>query len=509
MSATPTTDNDDEGRRHVRVAVIGAGFTGLATVALLRDQGIRDFVVLERAGDVGGVWRDNSYPGIACDVPSHLYSLSFAPNPDWRRTFSSGGQIWEYMQKVAADLRMPDCTRFGEEVLDASWDEDRQRWALRTTTLELTADVVVDGTGVLADPTFPQIDGLDGFQGRLFHSARWDHEHDLTGERVAVVGSGASAVQLVPAIQPLAATVTVFQRTPAWVMPRVDRDISALERRLLRAVPALQRLLRAGQDVTRDRVLLQVMRRPAVRRVGEAVSKAYLRRTIADPALRAKLTPSFELGCKRILITSTWYPALAQPNVDVVASGVREVRARSIVAHDGTEHEVDTIVFATGFHVADPPIAARVHGRDGRSLAQAWGDNPRTYRGVSVAGFPNFFRIGATGTGTGHTSQILQIESGVRYLGDALKVMDDRELASVEVTPQSQAAYARMLHDMACETVWVTGGCESWYLDASGEASALWPSSARHYRRLTEHFDPGAYRLVGRAGLGAATPAPA
>ncbi len=498
---------DGGGGAHVRVAIIGTGFAGLAMFHALRKTGIDDVAVLERSRDVGGTWRENTYPGIACDVPSNLYSLSFAPNPEWERTFSSGRQIWEYTQRVARDLRIADRTHFGEEVRDAAWDEANGRWRIRTTSLELTADVLVDGTGVLTDPTYPAIDGLERFKGAVFHSAAWDHEYDLTGKRVAVIGTGASAIQIVPAIQPQVGKLTVFQRTPGWVIPRNDRDVTAVERRLLRAVPLLQKLIRGGQYVYRDAVMLKVMHHRSVRRIAQAVSKAYMRRTIDDPALRRKLTPDFEIGCKRILITSVWYPALNQPNVDVETSSITEIREDAVITADGARHEVDAIICATGFHVSDPPAAARIHGRDESSLAETWGDSPRAYRGLTTNGFPNLFRIGSVGTGTGHMSQIMQIESGVAYVIDALRVMDAQRLASVEVSAGAQEAYARVLHDMVKDTVWATGGCSSWYLDPSGEPSALWPSSAWHYRKWTKRFDVEAYDAVKQSAH--VTPRPA
>ncbi len=491
--------------RHARVAVIGAGFAGLAAVHALREAGITDFVVLERAASVGGVWRDNTYPGIACDVPSHLYSLSFAPNPEWRRTFSRGDQIHAYARNVAAQLRMDEVTQFGEELLEARWDAGHARWALRTTTLELTASVLIDGSGSLVDPSLPAIPGLDRFAGALFHSARWDHGQELSGKRVAVIGTGASAVQIVPAIAPEAGRVTVFQRTPGWVLPRVDRDTTAVERRLLRAVPGLQRAIRAGQAAYRDSVLLRFTDSRATRRVLQAFSRAYLRRTIDDPATRAKLLPDFEIGCKRILLTSAWYPALNRPNVHVEVAPITEVRAHSVVCADGTEHAVDAIVCATGFETSAPPTAAAIRGRDGRTLGETWGATPRAYRGSTTANFPNLFRLGGVGTGTGHFSQIAQIESGLAYAMDALRLMKERGLASVEVGEDAQDAYTRTIHRMAAKTVWVTGGCNSWYLDGSGHTT-LWPGSARRYRRWTAAFDIDAYRAVPLAGAPITTP---
>jgi cation diffusion facilitator CzcD-associated flavoprotein CzcO len=484
--------------------VIGAGFSGLAVVHALRSAGFEDFLVLERAGEIGGTWRDNTYPGIACDVPSHLYSLSFAPNPDWERTFSGGPQIWQYMRKVARELQMDEATAFHEEVLDASWDEHHQLWRIRTTTLLLSAEVIIDGSGALSGPACPAIDGLDRFHGPIFHSARWDHEQNLAGLRVAVIGTGASAIQIVPAIQPDVAAMTVFQRTPGWVLPRWDREISRTERRLLREFPVLQRALRAGQALGRDRFLHQLMHRRCLRRAAEAFARAYLRRSVEDPELRAKLMPDFEIGCKRILITNQWYPALTKRNVSVETAPIREVRSHAIITTDGAEHEVDAIVFATGFHATEPPIAARLHGRCGRSLAETWGDAPRSFRGLTTAGFPNLFRISGTGTGTGHTSQILQIESGVHYVVEALRTMDARDLASVEVGEGAQDAYTRRVREMLRNTVWVTGGCDSWYLDKSGAASAIWPSTARKYRRWTRRFDIENYTVTRRGAVAVA-----
>jgi cation diffusion facilitator CzcD-associated flavoprotein CzcO len=404
---------------------------------------------------------------------------------------------------VTRELRMDETTAFREELFDASWDEQQQRWQIRTTTRVFSAEVIIDGSGPLSEPAYPAIDGLARFEGPIFHSARWDHEQDLAGLRVAVIGTGASAIQIVPAIQPAVAAMTIFQRTPGWVLPRWDREISATERRLLRAFPVLQRALRAGQALGRDRFLHQLMHRRWMRRVAQAFARAYLRRSVEDPELRAKLMPDFEIGCKRILITSQWYPALTKPNVSLETSSIREVREHAIVTPDGVNYEVDAIVLATGFRATEPPIAARLH-RDGRSLADSWGDSPRAFRGITTAGFPNLFRISSIGTGTGHTSQILQIESGVYYAMEALRTMDARGLASVEVSEAAQEAYTRRVHEMLRNTVWVTGGCESWYLDKSGEASVIWPSTARMYQRWTRRFDVENYNLTRRGAVPAA-----
>jgi cation diffusion facilitator CzcD-associated flavoprotein CzcO len=488
----PAADSVD----HVRVALIGAGFSGIAAAVALQSEGIDDFVILERAGEVGGVWRDNSYPGIACDIPSSFYSLSFAPNPDWKHTFSRGGQIAEYTRKVVDDRGVRSHIRFGQELVDASWDDARQRWTVTTTDLRLTADILVDCAGALADPQLPALPGLENFKGKMFHSARWDHEHDLSGERVAVVGTGASAVQFVPEIQPKVGRLTLFQRTPAWVIPRGDRPTTAFERRLFKMVPALQRLQRSGQFAFRELLHYpMIRRRKGAQVILQAIARRHLRRQVVDPELQAKLTPDFEIGCKRILISNDWYRALSQPNVDVVTSGVREVRERSLIASDGSEHEVDTIIFGTGFATTTTKVIERIHGRDGRSLGQVWDGAPRHYRALSVAGFPNYFRLGGVGCGVGHGSIIFQIESQTAYLVDALRTMLEQDLGSVDVTIEAQDAYvAKVTKDLA-GTVWVQGGCSSWYQDKNGEATAMWPNSLTSYRRLTRRFEPADHDL--------------
>jgi cation diffusion facilitator CzcD-associated flavoprotein CzcO len=480
---------------HTRVAVIGAGFSGVAAAVALQREG-QDFVVIERAGDVGGVWRDNTYPGVACDIPSHLYSFSYAPNPAWSRTFAGGSQIAAYIRAVAEEHGVLDRFRFGQELLDASWDDERQRWSVSTTDLELTADIVVDACGPLTEPQVPNIAGLESFPGKVFHSARWDHQHDLSGERVAVVGTGASSIQFVPEIQPEVERLTVFQRTPGWVIPRFDRDTTALERRVLALVPGAARLARVFQFAIRDGVHYRLIRRNRViRRITEAVSLLRLRRQVPDPELRAKLTPDFEVACKRVLISNTWYRALAQPNVDVVASGVREVRGSTVIAADGSEREVDTIILGTGFEVVPPPITERIVGRDERSLADVWRSALAHYRAVEVSGFPNYFRLAGVGCGLGHGSLVFQIEAQTTYLVEALRAMREHGAASVEVSEDAQAEYMRFLSTDLNNTVWMRGGCQSWYQDASGGAAAMWPRSMLSYRRLMSGFAAADHHL--------------
>ena len=349
--------------KHVRVAIVGAGFSGLGLAIRLKRQGVEDFVVLERAEDVGGTWRDNTYPGCACDVPSHLYSFSFAPNPEWTRHFAPQPEIWRYLRWCVARFGIGPHIRYGCELREAAWDEEAGRWHIATSQGPLSADVLALGQGPLSEPSLPDIPGLDGFPGTLFHSARWGHEHDLTGERVAVIGTGASAVQFVPHIQPAVGRLHLFQRTPPWILPRRDRAISPRRRALFRRLPLSQRLARYGIYWLFEMRALGLVYRPQMMLAPQRLALKYLAAQVPDAALREKLTPRYTMGCKRILLSDDFYPALSRPNAEVVTDRIREVRGRAIVTADGAEREVDTIIVATGFHVTDNPVTDRVRGR--------------------------------------------------------------------------------------------------------------------------------------------------
>ena len=490
------TGEGERSTRHLRVVVVGAGFSGLSVASRLRERRETDFVVLERDESVGGVWRDNTYPGVACDVPSHLYSLSFAPNPGWDRAFSPGGEIRQYLESVVESQNLEPWIHLNEELLDAVWDEDAGRWRITTASQYLSAEVLVVCAGPLTEPIFPDISGLESFGGKILHSGRWDHRHDLSGERVAVVGTGASAVQIIPEIQPVAERLVVFQRTPGWVVPRLDRGILDLEKRILRAIPALTKLYRTGQFLLRDLLNYRMIRRNRlVRRVFEAWSRSFLRKQIRDPELRAKLAPDYEIGCKRVLITDDFYLALDRPNVDLVASGVCEARNSRVVAEDGTEHEVDTIIFATGFDTTAPPIYQRIRGRDGRSMDDIWRGRPHFHRATTVAGFPNLFNLCGPGTGSGHGSMVWKAESQTAYVIDALRVMREQGLSSVEVLPEVEDRYMRWASNDLDKTVWARGGCQSWYLDEGGRPTLMWPRTMWGFRRMLRRFDPEHYRL--------------
>lgn len=485
------------GGEHARVAVIGSGFGGIGTAIRLMQEGIDDFVLLERAHDVGGTWRDNTYPGCECDVQSHLYSFSFAPNPGWTRSFSPQPEIQAYLKRCAEEFGVLPHVRFGHEVRGAEWDAEASLWRIDTSQGPFTAQVLVMASGQLSDPLIPDLPGLEGFRGPAFHSARWDHAFDLAGKRVAVVGTGASAIQLVPAIQPLVEKLYLFQRTPPWIVPRQQRVLGPRRQRLFRRFPALQRAVRGAIYLSREAFVLG-FRRPGVMRLAEAVARRHLEKSVADPTLRAKLTPDWRIGCKRILLSNDYLPALAQPNVEVVTEGIAEVRAHSVVSRDGVERAVDVIVFGTGFVPTDPPLAPHVRGRGGRSLAEAWAGSPKAHLGTTVAGFPNLFMLMGPNTGTGHTSVVYIIEAQIEHLLSALRHLDATGAAALEPREEAQEAFVAAIDRRMEGTVWTSGGCRSWYLDRTGRNSALWPDFTWRFRRRVARLDPAEYVTLGR-----------
>lgn len=485
--------------QHVHVAIVGTGFSGLGMAMGMKRAGRDDFLVFERAGAVGGTWRDNTYPGCQCDVPSHLYSFSFATTPDWSRTYSPQAEIRAYLQRCADDFGVMPHVRFNHEVLDACWDDDRRQWVIETSGGRYRADLLVLANGALAEPSIPDVPGLDGFDGAVFHSAVWRHDCDLSGKRVAVVGTGASAVQIVPEIQPQVERLYVFQRTPAWVLPHTDRPIRSWEKRVYRRLPVAQRLVRAFIYWLRELLVVGMAKRPRFLRPIERLGRLHLRRQVRDPALRRQLTPSFTPGCKRLLLSDDFYPALQADNVELVASGVREVRGSAVVGDDGTEREVDAVVFATGFRVTDNPVMRQVRRADGPSLGEVFeADGARAYLGTAVPGFPNLFLMTGPNTGIGHTSLVVMIEAQMRYLLDALRVIDERDLVRVEVRRDAFEAFNDELQAKMPPTVWTGGGCASWYLDEHGRNTTMWPDFTWRFRRRTRAFDAEAYDVLAR-----------
>jgi cation diffusion facilitator CzcD-associated flavoprotein CzcO len=490
---------------HHRIAIVGSGFSGLGMAIRLKQEGIEDFVVLERAEQLGGTWRDNTYPGCACDVPSHLYSFSFAPNPEWSRTFSRQPEIWAYLRRTAREHGVEAHIRYRHEVTSASWDDARELWLIETSAGELTASMLVVGAGPLAEPKLPEIEGIESFKGKIFHSARWDREHSLDGERVAVIGTGASSIQLIPQIQPKAGKLHVFQRTAPWVTPQRDRPIKRWEQRLYRALPLAQRLMRGAIYAARELFVLPLMH-PREGSPPERIARRHLRAQVADPELRAKLEPNYRIGCKRILISDSYYPALQQPNAELVTDAIAKITPRGIVTADGVERELDTIVLGTGFYVSDPPFAELIHDSAGRSLTEAWAGSPQAYLGASVHGFPNMFMLVGPNTGLGHNSIVFMIESQLHYLLEGLRFMDRRGLDLIEVREEVQQRYDEEIQRKLQGTVWESGGCASWYRNEQGKNTTIWPGSTWPFRRRLRTFDPGDYVLRRRAAAGPASP---
>lgn len=499
MSVT-TAPTESEGAppqpRHTDVIIIGAGFSGLGVAIKLDEAGHDDFLVLERGGDVGGTWRDNTYPGAACDVPSQLYSYSFALNPEWSRSFSRQEEIQDYIRSVARDSGVLDRHRFDVDVLRAEWDDASALWRLETTEGRYTARIVVPAVGALCEPSLPDIPGISGFAGELFHSSRWNHDADLTGKRVAVIGTGASAIQIVPAIAASVEHLDVYQRTAPWVIPRADRRYTRAEQAAFRRIPGFQRLARAGVYAMRETQVVGLSRFPALLKPLEIAARVHLRRGINNRALRRKVTPDFTIGCKRMLISNDYYPALDRENVDVVTDGISEVRPHSVVTRDGTERQIDALIVATGFHVTDSPMFEVIRGRSGNTLSEDWQrSGMQAYKGTTVADFPNMFLMVGPNTGLGHSSMVYMIESQISYIVDAVAAIRRRELDAVEVRGRAQDAYNSELQTRLGPSVWMTGGCASWYLDNHGNNTTLWPGFTFDFRRRTKRFDPGAYHL--------------
>jgi cation diffusion facilitator CzcD-associated flavoprotein CzcO len=480
----------------VDVAILGSGFSGLGmAIALLKD-GRNDFVILEKAQGVGGTWRDNTYPGCACDIPSHLYSFSFEPNPEWSRVYPTQPEIRAYLDRVADKYELRPYLRFGRTVTDISFDEAGGFWRVTSDDGQvLTARVVVSGMGGLSRPILPDIKGMDRFRGKTFHSAWWDHDYDLTGKTVAVIGTGASAIQFVPQIAPKVKSLTLFQRTPSWVMPKKDRQRHGWERALFRAAPVFQKLLRGLTYARLELLATALVWRTDSMAKFEKLGRQFIEAAIPDPVLRQKVTPTYRMGCKRILISNDYYPALARPNVHLITEGIAEITAKGVRTTDGVEHAVDAIVYGTGFAATDALSPTQVHGRGGRHLNAEWEAGAQAYLGVTVSGYPNFFMLMGPNTGLGHNSIVYMIESQIRHVMDGLRRMDAAGAAWMDPKRDAQNAFNAFVQDRVRKTVWNAGGCKSWYLTEDGRNTTIWPGFTFDYRRRVKAVDPAAYDM--------------
>jgi cation diffusion facilitator CzcD-associated flavoprotein CzcO len=478
---------------HHRVVVIGAGFGGIGTSIKLAERGI-DHVVLEKMDDVGGTWWANKYPGCRCDVPSHLYSFSFALNPDWTNTYSEQPEIHRYLRKVAEDHGVIPRIRFNTTVNSARWDDDARHWELDTSAGTLTANAVVTAHGFLSEPAIPQIKGLDTFGGQVMHSAQWDPSYDVTGKRVAVIGTGASAVQLVPKVHETARRLYVFQRTAAWILPHRGRPIRDWERAVFRRVPAAQRAMRALVYYSSELVVLPALLKGRRLELIRKMSLDHLEQQVPDPQLRARLTPTFEPGCKRLTPTNEYLPAISSPRTELVTDGIEQVTPEGIRTVDGTLRELDVIILATGFRVTDNTFPSAITGRDGRTLREVWdAGSMGGYNGTTFAGFPNLFMLAGPNTGIGHTSLVYMIEAQLPYIVQALELMEQRGIAALDVRPDVQEAFNEDLQRKLAPSVWLTGGCSSWYLDKNGRNATIWPDFTFNFARRLKRFDLESY----------------
>ena len=489
----------------IGVAILGAGFAGICMAIRLLQAGRRDIVVFEKAAGLGGTWRDNTYPGCGCDVPSHLYSYSFDQSADWSRTFAPQPEILAYLRRVAEKRGVDRLIRYETPITSLEWDEGEKLWRLVAADgRRFTARVVVSAVGALHVPKLPAIPGLDAFRGPVFHTSRWRHDVDLVGKRVAVIGTGASAIQVVPAIAPVVGRLTVFQRSPPWVLPRHDRAVSRLGRRVFRSVPGALTAWRWLQYWRAESVALGLVYKPKLMGIGQKQSAEFKEREITDPSLRLKLNPFYTLGCKRVLLSDDFYATMTRPDVELVTKPISHVRPDAVVTDDGCEHPCEVLVMATGFTPFNPSLGIEIRGRGGRQLADDWRDGPEGYRGVAVAGYPNYFTLMGPNSGLGHNSIVFMIEAQVRYVMQCLEWLRSGRLPTVEVRPEVQEAFNNDLRRRFERTVWRDRPgsawqlpCRSWYVDANGRNTTLWPGMSWGY-----------WLAMRRARLGDYLPAP-
>ncbi|HXZ74999.1 MAG TPA: NAD(P)/FAD-dependent oxidoreductase [Streptosporangiaceae bacterium] len=464
------------------IVIIGSGFAGLCMAIRLKQAGCHNFVILEKNDDLGGTWRDNTYPGCACDVPSHMYSFSFELNPGWSRMFAPQQEIWEYMRRCARKYGIIPHIRFGCRVEGLEWDEAARRWRVTTAPGEVyTARAVVSGIGALHVPSIPEIPGAGQFAGVAFHSAQWDRSCGLSGQRVAVIGTGASAIQFIPQIARRAAQVHVFQRTPPWIHPRPDFEIPPRVRAAFAAAPPVMRAFRDGIYWLLEIRAAGFAVHPRLMAPLQRMAEQHLARQVADPALRAKVTPDYTIGCKRILLSSDYYPALTRPNVNLVTEPIASITERGLACADGSAYDADVIIYGTGFHTVEALTELGVAGRDGVKLQDVWRGGVEAYHGITVAGFPNFFLLLGPNTGLGHNSAVFMIESQVQHVLSCLRLLAKDKAETIEVRASALRRFNDGIQRRLRHAVWSEGGCKSWYLDAGGVNRALWPGFSFEY----------------------------
>lgn len=482
--------------RPLSVGIVGAGFGGVGIGARLREAGIEQFTIFERGDTVGGVWRANTYPGAACDVPSHLYSFSFAPGHNWSRRYAPQAEILRYMQDCVDEFGLAPHLRLGVEVTEARFDAEAGRWTLTSDDGEQHSfDLLVTACGQLTHPATPAIPGAEEFEGPAFHSAEWDHDVDLEGKRVAVIGTGASAIQFVPAIADTAATLTIYQRSAPWILPKMDRAYPAWERRIFERFPARVAAARLGMFAFIETATYGFTGHSWLMAPFRRISERERRRRLRDPELIAKATPDTEIGCKRILFTSDWYPTLARPDVELVAGAIERIGPGGVTGPDGVERPADVIIYGTGFQSLDFVAPMDVYGLDGQELKRDWGERPEAYLGTTVSGFPNMFVLYGPNTNHGSGSVPYTLECQFSYVLDAIRRLREDGLRWLDVRPEAQRAWREEMAERSARTVWVSGG-HNWYLNEAGENTNNWPGPWLEYRRRTRRINPGDYRVA-------------
>ncbi len=485
----------------VDTLIVGAGFSGLCMAIHLRRDKMDSFLIVEKGTDIGGTWHENRYPGCACDIPSHLYCFSFDKNSQWSRMYAGQKEIKAYLKSCVERFQLSPNIRLNTALREAVWNQATGRWQVTLSDGgTVDARVLVSGVGALHVPAYPELSGADQFAGTAFHSAEWNEDIDLEGKTIAVIGTGASAIQFVPRIATLAKKLYVFQRTPAWIVPKPDPLIADSWQNRFRQIPGAMRLFRTFLFIQHEIRVLGFLGNKKLQTAGEQMAREHLSAQVSNETLRAKLTPKYAFGCKRVLGSSDFYPAMMRPNVELVTNAIQEVKEHSIIDAEGIERPVDVIIYGTGFRVTDFFRGLRIVGRDGLEIHEAWRKEVGTYLGITVSGFPNFYMLLGPNTGLGHNSVVLMIEAGTRYIMNCLRLMKRRNLVTLEVKPDVQKRFLEQLRQRLKGTVWQTGGCRSWYQDqATGENPVLWPGSVISYIRRTRHASLNDYTLTAPA----------
>ncbi|MDB5987471.1 MAG: NAD(P)/FAD-dependent oxidoreductase [Nevskia sp.] len=486
--------------RKPNVAIIGTGFGGLGMAYYLKQAGIESFTMFEKAADVGGVWRENTYPGAACDIPSHLYSFSFEPHYPWSCRYGKQSEILEYLRHVARKYDLRSHIRFGQEVVSADFDESRGVWVLNLRDGgRFEADLLIPAVGQLHQPQIPQIENIEQFRGRAFHSARWQHDYDFKGKTAAVIGTGPSAVQLVPELAKQVQKLYVFQRSPGWCVPKYDRPYSKIERALLTHVPQLHSMDRGRIFWSIEYLASALQPKSRINALSKAIfkygSRLLMRQQVKDPALRRKLTPDYPIGCKRTLLSNEWLKTLAAPNVEVVTQAIAGATATGLRTDDGKLREVDAIVYGTGFEATKFLAPMRVTGLDGQTLNQRWQNGAEAYLGMGVSGFPNLFIVYGPNTNLGAGSIIFMVECQQKYIAQAAALLRDEALSTIDVLPQAEREFIDQLRSASKDSVY-EAGCHSWYLSADGRNINNWIGYMSDYRRAVRALDRRHYRMV-------------